>query len=119
MTYKNLLDRQDLDLSNFVTPRLTAILVPYEGSHIIKCFIKDTDFNIGDMLTLVQDTDGSLFLVKASPQMSHVVVKNNGLVAFNKNTLKIVSDVLKIALPKVGKPMRVLLNKVAEKEWKL
>lgn len=102
-----------------VSPRFTAILVPYDGGFIIRCYIKDTDIKVGDLVTLALYANGALALIGATQDMAHVVVKEGGRIPFDKKVLTVISTILKINLPTISKPMRVKLTKVSEKEWKL
>lgn len=102
-----------------VSPRFTAILVPYDGGVLIRCYIKDTDIKVGDLVTLAQYANGALALIEATQDMAHVVVKEGGRIPFDKKVLTVISTTLKMDLPALSKPMRVKLTKVSEKEWKL
>lgn len=98
-----------------VSPRFTAILVPYDGGVLIRCYIKDTDFKVGDKVSFFTH-NGSVYLAYVlNEEEDYYTIKQQGLIDINKDVLLTICEWTKAAYPQLGKPSCIYLKKNEDK----
>ena len=97
-------------------PRITLFLIETHDGNLLRCYVKDTDFMVGDKVSFY--LDGSIvFLCHLQDETEeYYTIKKDGRIDIDTNVLRAVCQWTKTRFPKVGKPSRINLKK-SESKW--
>lgn len=97
-------------------PRITLFLIETHDGNLLRCYVKDTDFMVGDKVSFYLD-NGSVFLCHLQDETEeYYTIKKDGRIDIDTNVLRAVCQWTNSQYPQVGKPSRINLRRV-EKKW--
>ncbi|HNL07070.1 MAG TPA: hypothetical protein PKH93_05805 [Chitinophagales bacterium] len=97
-------------------PRITLFLIETHDGNLLRCYVKDTDFMVGDKVSFY--LDGSIvFLCHLQDETEeYYTIKKDGRIDIDTNVLRAVCQWTNSQYPQVGKPSRINLKK-SESKW--
>lgn len=113
---ENLLTRRVKDTLQISNPRIRLLVFGTQEGNLLRCFVKDTDFILGDKVAFFLENE-KVFLSINEDDDKYYTIKKNGLIDITKEVLIAICEFTKAKYPQLDNPSCVSLKKVSEKKW--
>lgn len=100
-------------------PRITSFLIETQEGNLLRCYVKDTDFMVGDKIAFYLDKpNGSVFLCHLQDETEeYYTIKKDGRIDIDSDVLRAVCQWTNSRFPTCGKPSRISLRRVEKNRY--